>query len=903
MTTLRPALRRLRLRLVPVPAQALGLALLVVVLAATLVSAPLMVAGAEQGAWEQERERLGETVVGATLGSSTQARRLRPGDAPVSRATDFADAVTAAARQAGVGRDGLGAPTTFTRLMDPMAWFAPGGAGPVELVSLTGAAEHVEVVAGAADGTGVLVPEELAAAAGVGPGDGLTVAAEGSPDSPELRVSGVYAAPQAPYPGFWAPYGYLHRPVWNPQSGNLEYPPPVVIAPLDLAVSTAATLDRDLFLEWFLPLQPGLPVARVRTAVGAVERLQVTMASPDSAVAQLLDEEGYQAPVARSGLPTVLDRVDTTRALLEPPVRAVGIGGGAAALVLVGAWAAHRVRRRDDELRSLVVRGLSPARAALHAAAEAALPVAAGLAAGGLAGWALVRELGPSTTLPSGALPQALAFLAAGGAAALAVVALVTAGLTARLDSIGSGAAAHLLGRVPWLAVTAVVTVVAAVPLVVGDPADRAGRIDVLALVVPLLVTVVVAGALTAVLPRLAVAAGGRLRGLPVGAFLAVRRVLAGQGAARVVVVTTALSLALVVYAGALASSTARTVEVKAAVATGSDVVVPLGGQGATGLRPPDGTAVVGTENDAALLPGDTGTDVLVVRPEEVAGVVRWDDGLADRPLDELMADLAAYRGDRVPVLLAGPVPDSLLEATGGELTLDFDYYSLPVQVVGRTAAFPGQGSSEPLAVADWDAYVAALETAGRDPALVLAREAWVRGTPGAALDSLAAAGYQADPARAVRTAAEFAARPELAAQTWSLAYLRAVALAAGVLGLVGLAMHAVAQQRRRTVAALLLRRMGLDRRASDAASGAEIGLLAGLAALVAVLVALPASALVLRVLDPLPALQPGAVFAVPRAALAVVAGGVVLVTAVGSWLVGRTARRATGGQVMRDAT
>ncbi|MGY1723984.1 hypothetical protein [Blastococcus sp. SYSU DS0533] len=901
MTTLRPALRRLRIRLVPVPAQALGLALLVGVLAATLVSAPLMVASAEQGAWEQERARLGETLVGATLGSTTQARRLRPGDAPVSRATDFDDAVTAAARQAGVQRDGLGAPTTFTRLMDPMSYLAPGGAGPVELVSLTGAAAHVQIVAGAADGTGVLVPEELAAAAGVGPGDQLSVTSEGAHASPALPVSGVYAAPEAPYPGFWAPYGFLYRPVLDPQSGNLEHPPPVVIAPRDLAVATAAALDRDLFLEWFLPLRPDLPVARVREAAGAAERLQVTMASPDSAVAQLLDEEGYQAPVARSGLPTVLDRVDTTRELLEPPVRAVGIGGGAAALVLVGAWAGHRVHRRDDELRSLVVRGLSPARAALHAAGEAVLPVTAGLAAGGLAGWASVRELGPSTTLPPGALGQALGFLAAGGVAALAVVALVTAGLTAHLDSIGSGAAAHLLGRVPWLAVTAVVTVVAAVPLVVGDPAERAGRIDVLALVVPLLVTVVVAGALTALLPR--VAAGDRLRGLPVGLFLAVRRVLAGQGPARVVVVTTALSLALVVYAGALASSTARTVEVKAAVATGSDVVVPLGSEDTTGLRPPDGTAVVGVENDAALLPGDTRTDVLVVRPDEVAHVVRWDDGLADRPLDELMAALAGYRGDRVPVLLAGPLPGSLVEGTGGELTLDFGHYSLPVQVVGRAAAFPGQASSEPLAVAEWEAYAAALEAAGRDPALVLAREAWARGTPGPVLDSLAAAGYRSDPTRAVRTAAEFAARPELGAQTWSLAYLRAVALAAGALGLVGLAMHAVAQQRRRTVGVLLLRRMGLGRRASHTASGAEIGLLAGLSALVAVLVALPTSALVLRVLDPLPALQPAAVFAVPWAALAVVAGGVVLVTAVGSWLVGRTARRTPGGQVMRDAT
>jgi hypothetical protein len=66
--------------------------------------------------------------------------------------------------------------------------------------------------------------------------------------------------------------------------------------------------------------------------------------------------------------------------------------------------------------------------------------------------------------------------------------------------------------------------------------------------------------------------------------------------------------------------------------------------------------------------------------------------------------------------------------------------------------------------------------------------------------------------------------------------------------------------------------------------------------------VALPTSAIVLRLLDPVPSLRPAAVFALPWASLAAVAGGVVLVTLGGSLLVGRTARQATGGQVMRDA-
>ncbi|RBY92356.1 hypothetical protein DQ244_08830 [Blastococcus sp. TBT05-19] len=902
MIRIRSALRHLRLRLLPVPAQALGLAVLVVVLAAALVSAPLMVAGAEQGAWEQERERLGETVLGPTLGTTSQSRRQRFSDDRIPRTAQLDDAVTAAARQARVEGSGLGLPQTLAYLMDPLRFSSAATTGPVQLVHRTEATAHVRVVDGAVSDTGVLIPQGMAERAGLGPGDRLPVTRPGTPFVVTLEISGVYADLVAPLPEFWQPQGFLFLPVLDERSGNLVYPPPAVLGSRATVIGTAAEVEENLFLEWFLPPVPGLRVDGARDAVAAMERMQAAIASPESEVSALIEQEGYQVPVGRSALPTVLEGVDTTTRLLEPPVRAVGIGGGVAALALVGAWAGQRVRRREDELRSLVTRGLSPVRGAVDASREALLPVLAGLAVGGAVGWLLVQRLGPADTFPPGVLARALVVLAAGGLAALAVVAVVTAVLVTRLDSIGSGQAAHLLGRVPWLAVTAVLAVVATVPLVTAEPAEDGGGIDVLTLVVPLLITVVVAGALSAVLPRLSAGLGTRLRRLPVGPFLAARRVLAGHGAARLVVVTTALSLGLVVYAGALGASTDRTIATKAAVATGSDVVVPIGAD-TTGADLPAGSMVVGVENDATLLPGDTRINVLAVHPEQVAGVVRWDEGLADRPLDELMRALADADGPRVPVVVAGDVADGVLEGTGGELTLDFQYYSLPAQVVGRAEAFPGQTSAEPLVVADWDGYLAAIEDAGRDPALVLGREVWSRGEVPAVFEALSAAGYTPDPSAQVSTAADFAARPELAAQTWSLDYLRAIALAAGVLGLVGVAMHAVAQQRRRTVAGLLLRRMGMSRRAADVSAGLEIGLLAGLAALVAVAVALPASALVLRVMDPVPSLEPEAVFAVPWGSIAAVGAGVVLVTAAGSWLVGRTARRATGGQVMRDAT
>ncbi len=122
------------------------------------------------------------------------------------------------------------------------------------------------------------------------------------------------------------------------------------------------------------------------------------------------------------------------------------------------------------------------------------------------------------------------------------------------------------------------------------------------------------------------------------------------------------------------------------------------------------------------------------------------------------------------------------------------------------------------------------------------------------------------------------------------------------MLGLAGLAVHAAAQHRRRTLAALLLARMGMRRRSSDASAGLEIGLLAAVSAVVAVAVALPASALVLGLLDPVPDLRPDVLFRVPWGSIATVVAGVLLVTAASALVVGRSARRTDGGQVLRDA-
>lgn len=889
----RPVLRRLRVLFLPVPSQALGLLLLAVVLGSALVSVPLVPASAEQGAWELERARQAETAVGATLSSSTQPLAQTSSRARIARASALDAAVVETVRA-----EGLPTPVSLVRLRNSLFTDVPDAVVRTQLMAKTGWEDQVEIVAGEVSGRGVVIPERLAERAGAGPGDSLIGRSELGGGSVTVLVTGVYAEPVAPLPDYWAAQSALFRPETDPATGEPVPAPPIALAPQDTVVATAAVAGQDLLLEWSLPLPPDATVDDARTAVDRFEALQTRMSDLDSPVSRVAVAEGFDRPTVRSELPDVLATVDRTVDLLRPPVRAVGIGGVAAALVLVGAWAAQRARRRDAELRALVARGLSPARGAGHATREALLPVLAGAATGGLAGRLLLRLLGPAPDLPAGAVPQALAVLGVGCVAALVVVAGVTAALVTRLDQLGRGPLTSALGRVPWIAVTAAVAVVTAVPVVTGSRDD--GRLDALTLVLPLLVTAAVAGALTAALPRLAGRVAARLDRLSPAASLALRRVLAGRGAARLVVVTTALSTGLVLYAGALADSADRTIAAKAAVSPGADVVVPLVRRTTEPGPLPPGTTVVGTERGVTLVPGEVTADLLVVEPDEVVDVLRWDDALADRPPRELLAELSRYDGDRVPALLAGPVPDEL--AASPELTLGFfSYYSLPVQVVGRAAAFPGQTSRVPVLVADPDSVTAALQAADRDPLQVFDRQVWAPGEVAPLLASLTAAGYAYDDG-GIATADAFPARPEVRAQAWSLAYLRAVALAAGLLGLLGVAMHALAQQRRRTVAALLLTRMGLSRRSARVATVLETGLLTGLGAVVAAAVALPVSALVVRLLDPAPTLLPGALSAVPWSSVAAVVVGLLVVPAGAALLVGRSTGRASAGEVLRDA-
>ncbi|RZS89930.1 putative ABC transport system permease protein [Motilibacter rhizosphaerae] len=881
--------------------------LLTAVLVGVAVSAPLDVAAAGEATWRHGREALDPSAVSATVVGGTRGQGAEPQTERLAHLDALSSAVSAAGRDAGLG-DALELQTVEpVSVQDPAVPGPKHAHAPVVLVSRTStststsptstttsssAEANLHLVAGRVDAAGVLVPQDLADQLHLRPGDRMTLAGSVTTRARPagVTVSGIYVRPAAPLAAYWAGLGlrfFLRAPGRGDE--GVVYPPAPVIAAPALLDALAGTIDSPVDVEWSFPAPRTLDLATAERTASAYARLAAAVAGGRVTEAALPVGD---PPVLRTSLPGLIADARRTTALLSPPVRAVGVGGAAAALVLVGAWAAASSRRREVQLRGLLARGLRPAEAAGRAARAAVPAVLLGAVLGTALGWAGVSLLGPARVRPDTAT-AAGALLAA--VAALVVVAVVTAALVARLDRVDAGRLEQRLGRVPWLPVLSAVAAVAALPLLHGSGTSTGtstggAPLGAVALAVPLLVVGAGAGLAVTALQRLAPRALPALDRLPTGAFLAARRVLAAPGAARLVVVACAVALGLSVYASALADSSSRTLRAKAAVAVGADAVVSADDRVLPAL--PAGTSAVLRDPQVSVASATRNAALLALDPETFAAVATWDTRFGDR--DRLLHRLAGAPGS-VPVVIAG-------DATGlpstGAAALQEGPYTLQVQVVARVPAFPGMLGRGPLVVVAQQPLLAALAAHDPSPRALFDQEVWVRGDSAPAQRALGLTGSGA--AATTTTTAGFLQRPDVRSAAYALAYLRAVAGAGGALGLLGLVLHAAGQQRRRTVATVLLDRMGLGRAAGRTAAALELGLLAGTALVCGCVLALPACAFVLGRVDPVPAVAPAPLFRVPALALLAVVVGTLAAVVLGALLVDRLARRAPAGTVMR---
>ena len=607
-------------------------------------------------------------------------------------------------------------------------------------------------------------------------------------------------------------------------------------------------------------------------------------------------------PITTGQLGAAVSGTEAATSALAVPVTALGIGGQLLGLVGVGVATVLGGRRGLARSRLWMVRGVSAARLGARWGLTAVVPVAAGAAAG----WGLADVLtvgfGPGSGVDPSVRVGVWRDLVLIGVVAVALVTVV-AGLASasagreratprRMPAVGEAAAVVVAGVALWQVDTG------------GGPVtvrtDGTVDLDLLAVALPLLL-VVAAAAVGARLLRLVLQ---RAPGAGTAWFLASRRLRALGGARLGLVFLTATALGVLVTAVTLGQTADATVEEKAGVLVGADASVQLS-RSVSQLETDQLDRVAGPVTmvrrvPEALLGGEVEAEILAVDPTTFADVAYDPSGLSEDDVaaltgalanDDSVADGAAVAGggagagdaavaDGAAVAGGGAGADgdpSLTPAivAGAQLnrptTLQVQDVTIEVRQTAAVSVFPGMSGEQPLVVipdggaldGDDDASAARMATS-------IWPELWIGGDPDpdALATQLAAADIEGD----VTFASEVRQAPGLAPVRWTFAYLQGQATVIAAVGLVALLAYHVVNQRRRALATVLARRMGLTRRARVVADVTELGILLGLAAVVGGGSGLFAARLVFTDYDPMPDVAVPAVFAAP-AQLAPVVG------------------------------
>jgi putative ABC transport system permease protein len=770
----------------------------------------------------------------------------------------------------------------------------------VTLYARAGALQHVRRLSPDRGLAGVWVPDDFAAKLGLRPGD--TVRANGS----AIRVAGIYRSLSpdpfhlAELPRYWCAWSGI---IVQGVTGNGPGAPPLLIADVRTVAATAAARGTDLFnvvgsginavptglvlSSWYAPVPlRSTSLARVRELthrLGAAKARTGPLA-PDTPPD--FDDTVRYGPGAQAPPIPLLDldsRAQRIQNGLTGSVVPISLAGAAVAMLLVagagGSWAS----RRHREIRLLCSRGVSPWAIGVKALLEALLPAAAGLAGGYTLSYLLVRSTGPVAVFAPGAAGQAL--LAAGGAvlAGLVVIAVIGA-LAAREPRRGGPPPGYrsVLRNVPYELV-----LVAAAGWVwlrtrsgTGIAVDQA-IVDIrpLLLVFPVLGlsgVLLFAGRLAALgMPHLGAAA----RRLARTGYLALRRIGRSRAFTVGLLLGTALPCTLLTYAATVSTGIEHEVVRKYQTNAGAPHVLSLIG---VGERTPrlagHGTAVVRYANGATLSDGSPVT-VLGIDPATFA-----DYAYVDRA--------QATQAQRLPSVVDAAVlvhaPAALAPGT-----VRIGTTRIPVHVIARDDVFPGlPGSTQPMLVLDRGSL------AHIDPAVDRGNEVW---TSAAQVDAvsrvIARDGYT--------VLTQFAAQVRvtnsgLLPVTWIFGYLRALAVLIGAVAIAGTVFALSARTRRRAVAYVMSRRMGLTKRAHLRSLLIELGLVVGLGWLLGTAAGLGGYLLLLGSLDVAPQLPPGALFDLPMATLLLTAAAVAALITIAAGGAHAGAERTPPAEILR---
>jgi putative ABC transport system permease protein len=793
---------------------------------------------------------------------------------------------------------GAGALVTLPGEGDPKS-------GPVSgrIFSGTNAEKYVEVIAG--DGSnGAMVPDSIADALGVGPGDLIQLSGR-----PRLRVGGVYRALyKSPRSGYWSPWS---EQIYRPCPLCPEQPQFILVGPEEAVRLTRQLHDpeeRDLDYGWVAPIDDlSLNVDEARDVRTYAARVLGEVTDRKTRLGRLFaccGQDYVSGPgfffgrrdtEFRSSMPLVLREVDRRAAAVEGPLRLLLIAGLGVAAAVVAAAAAFAVAGRRTEAAFLHARGWGPVRFAVMATVEATIPIGVGAAAGlGSATW-LIAVFGPAAPAASSAWTSSFTAAAAAALAALLVLGVVSGVSFLRTFEVHS--LKRRLDWVPWevLAIAGALWVLSR--LNAGGALVEDRRLDItrpsaLLLAFPVLF---VAG-LAALGARIGVETlrrtGSRLGRNSLVAYLAVHRLTSLPQLTVLLVSAAALCLGVFVNAQTMVRSLRATVDAKARVFVGSDVQVWVDHD-----SPPQRTfplpitRATRLKYAGSLLPGEQPFDLVGIDPKTIVGAAFWSDSFADESLEAMVGRLSRKSG-RLPVLL--------VQGEGTPAEIEMSNLQTPIDVVGRPRAFPGVYSDDPMLVVD----AAALEERVGARSNPLRRpgartEFWIAGNTEEALASVSE--LDAFP-RGTITADEVKDVPFVAAAIDTFAMLNVLGLAAAFLVIGVLVVYLQARQRARSVSNVLSMRMGMRDRQASAALVLELAAMLLLAFALGASTGMVASRLVSPLLDPLQTIPPAPLFDAPLAVVAWMLVGLAVVAVAGGWLVHRRASAVDLGEVLRVA-
>ncbi|HEX6236486.1 MAG TPA: hypothetical protein VFZ68_04790 [Acidimicrobiales bacterium] len=876
-----PPWRRAPARSLSIPSLFLGVVVAAFVLGVAGGSRPMLQSSAATASLHQDLEEGCRYDVGLRV-SRQVAVDPRPdrGDGPpdlraATRALDDA-----------IGEPGGLGPTVTTLSMSRAEVRSLDGSRhlTVQLMARTDATDHVEVLE-RGSGTGIWLPDVVAESVGVGAGDevALRVGDLGGTTT-QVPVGAVFRDLRAGRDRSWCS---LTQAFVGPAA--LNPPPPLVLIDHDLMIRALADqrVGRVLTIWEYPPATSGWDLPRARSTIGRLEEVADRAESRADPLGELLGS-GYSSA----------DRLESTRhaertaATVESVSGPVALGTVGVAIVMLLASARSWLTRRSQEVTVLAQRGAGPAALGAKAVLEMLPALAIGAAAGVAVAAGVVRALGPGAAMERQAIVSGAVFVGLAVAAALVAVALVV-GAGVRRVGTGTGGASVRPSLLWWEPPVLALAGAALYELRTRESpvVDETG-VDGLLLLFPILLLAGGAGLLgRAVLARRPL--GWVAARLPTPGWLAARRLASARVGAALLMTGAAVSIGIVVFAGALSGSLRATSRAKAMLGPGAEQVIRVNDPvpvAELGRFRELSTQVTRTTEASVLRQGHTRADVLGVDPETFDQGAFWDASFARRSLGELLALLEpTSAGGAAPAIAvgAGLQDDMVLLLPGREGNVE-----LEVEVVDRAGAFPGYGfrHRRPLVVVNR----AELTRRG----VLEPVEVWIDDPSPAAGEAVSATGVEVLFAIVPESNIE---RSLLQPLTWAIDHFEIIGLAAALVTVAGLGPYFAAQGARQ-LGTTVARRLGMSPFQAGAATILEVLVILAAGFVFGAGLALMAVRLVFGNLDPLPNTPPDPILVVNRWILVLCAVGVVAVSALVSGIVERRASRASLPELLRHA-